>query len=106
MFDSYIKENYKVVENQVKTPTMREHDLTWKSYGHYKRRKAMAARRRCIALMSVQVIEAKAAMEKERKIRMECDTDSFDILIDNCCSHILPMTLTTTLNHQSSQQLK
>jgi hypothetical protein len=89
MFDSYIKENYKVVEYQVKTPSMREHDLTWKPYGHYKRRKAMAARRRCIALKSVQIIEAKAAMNKERRFRMEFDTDSFDILIDNCCSHTL-----------------
>jgi len=26
-------------------------------------------------------------MDKERKVRMEFDTDSFDILIDNCCSH-------------------
>ncbi len=89
MFDSYIKENYKVVEYQVKIPSSREHDLTWKPYGYYKRSKAMIARRRCIALMSAQIIEAKAAMEKERKIRMEFDTDSFDILIDNCCSHTL-----------------
>jgi hypothetical protein len=49
----------------------------------------MAARRRCIALKSVQIIEAKAAMDKERRFRMEFDTDSFDILIDNCCSHTL-----------------
>ncbi len=28
----------------------------------------MTARRRCIALMSAQIIEAKAAMDKERKI--------------------------------------
>ncbi|MFN9983174.1 MAG: hypothetical protein ACK53Y_24820, partial [bacterium] len=89
MFDSYIKENYKVVKYHVKTPSSREHDLTWKPYGYYKRNKAMTARRRCIALMSVQIIEARAAMDKERKIRMEFDTDSFDILIDNCCSHTL-----------------
>jgi len=68
---------------------MREHDLTWKPYGHYKRGKAIAARRRCIALKSVQIIEAKAAMNKGRRFRMEFDTDSFDILIDNCCSHTL-----------------
>jgi hypothetical protein len=70
MFDSYIKENYKVVENQVKTPSMREHDLTWKPYGYYKTRKAMVACRRCIALKSVQIIEAKAAMNKERRLRI------------------------------------
>jgi hypothetical protein len=89
MFDTYIKENYKVVEYQVKTPSMREHDLTWRLYGQYKRRKAMAAHRRCIALKSVQIIEAEAAKNKERRFRMKFDTDSFDILIDNCCSHTL-----------------
>jgi hypothetical protein len=70
IFDSYIKESYKVVEYQVKTPSMREHDLTWKPYGHYKRRKAMAAHRRCIALKSVQIIEAKAAIHKGRRFRL------------------------------------
>jgi hypothetical protein len=49
----------------------------------------MAARRRCIALMSVQIIEAKAAMDKGRGFRMEFDTDSFDIPIGYCCSHTL-----------------
>jgi hypothetical protein len=33
-------------------------------------------------------------MDKERRIKMEFDTDSFDILIDNCCSH----TLTNVIN--------
>jgi hypothetical protein len=89
MFDTYIKENYKVVEYQVKKPSMREHDLTWRPYGHHKRRKAMGARRRCIALKSVQFIEAKAGMNKERRLRMEFDPDSFNILIDNCCSHTM-----------------
>ncbi|MFN9981622.1 MAG: hypothetical protein ACK53Y_16980, partial [bacterium] len=63
MFDTYIKE--KVVDYQVKTPSTREHDLTWRPYGYYKKRKAMTARRRCIALKSIQIIEARAAMDKE-----------------------------------------
>jgi len=50
MFDTYIKENYKVVDYQIRTPSMREHDLTWRPYGYYKRRKAIAARQRCILL--------------------------------------------------------
>jgi hypothetical protein len=54
----------------------------------------MAACRRCIALKSTQIIKAKAAMDKERRLRMEFDTDSFDILIDNCRSH----TLTNDIN--------
>jgi hypothetical protein len=40
------------------------------------------------------IIEAKSAMDKERKTRMEFDNDSFDILIDNGCSH----TLTSDIN--------
>jgi hypothetical protein len=60
MFDTYIKENYKVVDYQVRTPSMREHDLTWRPYGYYKRRKAMAACRRCIAIKSIQIIKAKS----------------------------------------------
>jgi hypothetical protein len=94
MFDTYIKENYKVVDYQIKTPSMREHDLTWRPYGYYKNRKAMTARRRCIALKSIQIIEARSAMNKERRLRMESGPDSFDILIDNCCSH----TLTNDIN--------
>jgi hypothetical protein len=93
MFDTYIKENFKVVDYQIKSPSMREHDLTWRPYGYYKRRKAIAARRRYIALKSIH-IEARSAMNKERRLRMEFDTDSFDILIVNCCSH----TLTNDIN--------
>jgi hypothetical protein len=40
MFDSYIKENYKVVDYHVKTPSLREHNLTRRPYGYYKRRKS------------------------------------------------------------------
>jgi hypothetical protein len=36
-FDTYIKENYKVVDYHVKTPSLRENDLTWRPYGYYKR---------------------------------------------------------------------
>ena len=79
---------------QVRTLSMREHELTWRPYGYYKKRKAMAAWRRCIALKSIQIIEAKPAVDKERRLKMEFDTDSFDILIENCCSH----TLTNGIN--------
>jgi hypothetical protein len=94
MFDSYIKENCKVVEYHVKTPSLREHNLTWRPYGYYKKRKSRIARNKCIALKATVIIEAKSATNKERKVRMEFDTDSFDILIDNCCSH----TLTNDIN--------
>jgi hypothetical protein len=44
----------------------------------------MAAHRRCIALKSIQIIKAKSAVDKEKRLKMEFDTDSFDILIGNC----------------------
>jgi hypothetical protein len=94
MFDSYINENYKVVDNHVKTPSLREHNLTWRPYGYYKKRKSRIACNKCIALRATVIIEAKSATNKKRKVRMEFDTDSFDILIDDCCSH----TLTNDIN--------
>jgi hypothetical protein len=45
-------------------------------------------------LKSIQIIEAKPAVDKERRLKMEFDTDLFDILIENCCSH----TLTNGIN--------
>ena len=68
----------------MKTPSLREHNLTWRPYGYYKKNKSRIARSRCIALWTAVTIEARSAMSKERKARMEFDTDSFDILIDNC----------------------
>jgi hypothetical protein len=94
MFDSYIKENYKVVDYHIKGPSLREHNLTWRPYGYYKKRNSIAARRKCLAIRSTYIIEAMSAMKKPEKPRMEFDTDSFDILIDNCCSH----TLTNNIN--------
>jgi len=89
MFDSYFKENYKLVDYHVKTPSMREHNLTWRPYGYYKRRRSKIACSKCIAIKTTTIIEARSAMEGERKIRMEFDLDSFDILIDNFCCHTL-----------------
>jgi hypothetical protein len=102
MFDSYIKGNYKVIEYHVKTPSLREHTLTWRPYGYYKKRKSRIARNKCIALKAVIIIEAKSATNKERKTRMEFDTDSSDILIDNCCSH----TLTNNINNYIEPPVK
>jgi hypothetical protein len=36
-FDTYIKENYKVVDYEVKKPSPRMSNLTWKPYRHYRR---------------------------------------------------------------------
>ena len=53
MFDSYIKENYKVVDYHMKTPSLRENNLTWRPYGYYKKMKSMKARSRCLTRAKV-----------------------------------------------------
>ena len=60
-FDTYIKENYKVVDYEVKKPSHRERILTWKPYGYYRRLRINNARRRCIDFKRIYIIEAKAA---------------------------------------------
>ena len=97
MFDTYIKENYKVVEYHVKTPSLRERTLTWRPYGKLKWLRRMIARERCIEARFTYIIEARAVKEKVKRKKVQFDTDSYDILIDN--TH-LQLTLMTTLNHQ------
>jgi hypothetical protein len=63
MFDSYIKENFNVVDYHVNTPSKREHNLTWRPYGYYKRRRSKIARSRCIAIKTATIIEARSAMD-------------------------------------------
>jgi hypothetical protein len=89
MFDTYIKDNYKVVEYQFKTPSLRRHELTWRPYGYHKKMKSIIACNRCRNIRSTYIIEAKPAMEERQKTRLVFDSDSYDILIDNCCSHTL-----------------
>jgi hypothetical protein len=67
MFDSYIKENFKVVEYHVKTTSLREHSLTWRPYGCYKKRKSRIACNKCIALRATVIIEAKSATKKRKE---------------------------------------
>jgi hypothetical protein len=72
----------------VKKPSQRITYLTWKPYGYSRRIRINRARRRCINSKNLYVIEARSAMQK-RRTQMEFDSDSYEILIDNCCSHSL-----------------
>jgi hypothetical protein len=84
-FNNYIKQHYKVVDYEVKKPSQR---MTYLTYGYSRMIRIIRARRRCIISKNLYVIEAKSAMQK-RRAQMEFDTDSYEILIDNCCSHSL-----------------
>jgi hypothetical protein len=87
-FNNYIKQHYKVVDYEVKKPSQRMTYLTWIPYGYSRRIRIIRARRRCIISKNLYVIEAKSAMQK-RRAQMEFHMDSYEILIDNCCSHSL-----------------
>jgi hypothetical protein len=50
----------------------------WRPYGYYKRRKSKIAHNKFIAIRGTTIIEARSAMEKDRKVRMEFRTDSFE----------------------------
>jgi len=67
MFDSYIKENYKVVDYNVKTPSLREHNLNWRPYGYYKKRKSRIACSRCIAIRATYILRLNQQWIKKGK---------------------------------------
>jgi len=87
-FNNYIKQHYKVVDYEMKKPSQRMTDITWKPYGYSRKIRSIRARRRCIISRNLYVIEVRSATQK-RRAQMEFDTDSYEILIDNCCSHSL-----------------
>jgi len=105
-FDTYIKENYKVVDYYVKTPPMREEYLTWRPYGYYKRLKALTARRRCLVIARTYITEARTAVDRRNRSRLSFDTDSYDILIDNCCSHTLTNDLSDFISPPVQSEVK
>jgi hypothetical protein len=76
------------VDYEVKKPSLRVTDLTWRPYGYYRRIRINKARKKCLRSRGLYIIEAKSSVQKRRK-QLEFDTDSYDILIDNCCSHSL-----------------
>ncbi len=51
-------------------------------------------KKRCIKATYTYIIEARTVHEKVKRKKVQFDTDSYDILIDNCCSH----TLTNDIN--------
>ncbi len=87
-FSSYIKDHYKVVDYGVRKPSLRVTDLTWRPYGYYRRIRINKARKECLRSRGLYIIEAKSSVQKRKK-QLEFDTDSYDILFDNCCSHSL-----------------
>jgi hypothetical protein len=89
--DIYFKTHCKVVEYNVKPPNTRVPEITPAPYGYRKWLRRRHARRLCIKHLikhnthHIPYIEARVSTKgKER--RLFFDTDSFPILVDDCCS--------------------
>ena len=93
--DLYFKTNYKVVDYCVKKPNLRTTEITQTPYGYHQWRRRRLARLRCIRAHHGKphiTINIKSATNKRHR-RMHFDSDSYDIMVDNCCSQSITNNL-------------
>ncbi len=89
----YMLDNYKVIDYEVRKPSQRS-NITWRPYGYHTWKRSTIARRRCIKYIQRihKTIEVRSTSKKSKPI-MHFDTDSYDILVDNCCSQSITNNL-------------
>jgi hypothetical protein len=102
----YMLDNYKVVDYGVKKPSP-HHNIIRRPYGYHKWRRSTIARRRCIKYIQEmhKTIEARSTRKKSKPI-MHFDTDSYDILVDNCCSQSITNSLQDFIKPPRSSDMK
>jgi hypothetical protein len=89
--DIHFKTHYKVAEYNIKQPQTRVPEITPTPYGYRKWVRRKRARRLCInnhmtlAKPHIPFVEARTTTKRQAR-RLFFDTDSFPILVDNCCS--------------------
>ena len=83
--DIYFKTNYAVTAYQFKTQ-FHSKQLTWKPYGHKKRRQACMARTKCLIQKQHNIGQFSMQSTTPTPHRVHFDSDSYDIFVDNCCS--------------------
>jgi hypothetical protein len=89
--DMHFKTHYKVVEYNIKQPQTRVPEITPTPYGYRKWVRKKKARSLCIkhhmtlATSHIPLVEARATTKRQER-RLFFDTDSFPMLVDNCCS--------------------
>jgi hypothetical protein len=111
IIDIYFKENHKVVDYQIKPPNMRLSNLTRVPYGYHKWRRRHQARIRCI--QHVQLMRAcqprtiyAYQSTTQHKGKMHFDTDSYTILVDNCCSRSITNSLKDYIDPPTDTTIK
>jgi len=91
--DIHFKTYYKVVEYNVKKPQTRVPEITPTPYGYRRWVRKQRVRRKCITkhkghnTSHIPMIEARTTTKRQAR-RLFFDTDSFPILVDNCCSRV------------------
>jgi hypothetical protein len=55
----------------------------------YRWKRRLSARKGCVKASNNYIIKARAVQEKVKRKQVQFDTDSCNILIENCCSHVL-----------------
>ena len=86
--DLYFQKHYKVVAYNIKTLPIRENHIQWRPHNHKKRRQAQQARKACMQIHNLTQGLHYMVMTTttSNPHRVGFDTDSYDILVDNCCS--------------------
>jgi hypothetical protein len=90
---AYMLETYKVMDYEVRKPSQRS-NIIWRPYDYHKWRRSTISCRRCIRYIHRmhKTIEVRSTMKKSKPI-MHFDTDSYDILVDNCCNQSITNNL-------------
>jgi len=86
--DIFFRTHYMVSAYHIKT-NFHSKQLTWRPYGHKKRQRAYTARTQCLKYRVLCVNPAiRLSMQSTTPTphRVHFDSDSYDILVDNCCS--------------------
>jgi hypothetical protein len=102
----YMLDNYKVINYEIKKPSHRS-NITRRPYGYHKWRRSTIARRRCIMFIQQKhkTIEVRSTRKKSKPI-MHFDTDSYDILVDNCCSQSITNSLQDFIKPPKSSDMR
>jgi hypothetical protein len=86
--DLYFQKHYKVVDYNIRILPIRENHIPWRPHNHKKRRQAQQARKACMHITTItqKLHHMVMTTTTSNPHRVGFDTDSYDILVDNCCS--------------------
>jgi hypothetical protein len=77
-----------LTDYNIRTLPIRENHIPWRPHNHKKRRQAQQARKACMHITTItqKLHHMVMTTTTSNPHRVGFDTDSYDILVDNCCS--------------------